>query len=248
MTEIDIELVDNNEPIEIEVEDVIQTGGGGGTTNYNLLTHKPQINGVTLSGNKTLEELGITESIGTEVETYVEEHKAELKGEKGDSIKGDKGDDGFSPVTSVRRVSNGVEISITDKTHTDTQTVYDGEGGSGSAVWGSIGGNISQQTDLQTALNNKANTSDIPSLSGYATENYVKAYHDSTKQDKLVSGTNIKSVNGTSLLGSGNIAIPKGDKGDKGDDGNDYVITEADYDAIANLVLLKLPIAESVNV
>lgn len=135
MTEIDIELVDNNEPIEIEVEDVIQTGGGGGTTNYNLLTHKPSINGVTLSGDKSLDDLGISGAIGTEVETYVEEHKAELKGEKGDkgdSIKGDKGDDGFSPITSVRRVSNGVEISITDKTHTDTQTVYDGEGGGSS--------------------------------------------------------------------------------------------------------------------
>lgn len=40
-----------------------------------------------------------------------------------------------------------------------------------------------------------------------------------TKQDTLVSGTNIKTVNNTSLLGSGNIAIPKGDKGDKGDTG-----------------------------
>lgn len=161
MTEIDIELVDNNEPIEIEVEDVIQTGGGGGTTNYNMLTHKPSINGVTLSGDKSLDDLGISGAIGTEVETYVEEHKAELKGEKGDkgdkgdsikgdkgdrgdkgdkgdSTKGDKGDDGFSPVTSVRRVSNGVEISITDKTHTDTQTVYDGEGGGGSSDYNDL--------------------------------------------------------------------------------------------------------------
>ena len=40
-----------------------------------------------------------------------------------------------------------------------------------------------------------------------------------TKQDTLVSGTNLKTVNNTSLLGSGNIAIPKGDKGDKGDTG-----------------------------
>lgn len=35
-------------------------GGGGGTTNYNDLTNKPQINGITLIGNKTSEELGIT--------------------------------------------------------------------------------------------------------------------------------------------------------------------------------------------
>lgn len=33
--------------------------GGGGTTNYNDLTNKPSINGVTLSGNKTTNDLGI---------------------------------------------------------------------------------------------------------------------------------------------------------------------------------------------
>lgn len=35
-------------------------------------------------------------------------------------------------------------------------------GGSGDAVWGSITGTLSDQTDLQTALNAKANTADIP--------------------------------------------------------------------------------------
>ena len=38
-------------------------GGGGGTSNYNVLTNKPQINGVTLIGNKTLEELGVREFV-----------------------------------------------------------------------------------------------------------------------------------------------------------------------------------------
>ena len=33
--------------------------GGGGTSNYNDLTNKPSINGVTLSGNKTTSDLGI---------------------------------------------------------------------------------------------------------------------------------------------------------------------------------------------
>lgn len=33
------------------------------------------------------------------------------------------------------------------------------------------------------------------------------------KQDKLVSGTNIKTVNGQSILGSGNIAIEGGGSG-----------------------------------
>ena len=36
--------------------------GGGGTSNYNDLNNKPSINGVTLSGNKTTSDLGITAS------------------------------------------------------------------------------------------------------------------------------------------------------------------------------------------
>lgn len=38
------------------------SGGGGGTSDYNPLTNKPQINGVTLIGNKTTNDLGITAS------------------------------------------------------------------------------------------------------------------------------------------------------------------------------------------
>ena len=36
------------------------TSGGGGTSNYNDLANKPQINGNTLEGNKTPEQLGIS--------------------------------------------------------------------------------------------------------------------------------------------------------------------------------------------
>ena len=44
-------------------------GGSGGTTDYTDLTNKPQINGVTLSGNKTTAALGITETwIGTQAQ------------------------------------------------------------------------------------------------------------------------------------------------------------------------------------
>ena len=38
----------------------IPTGGGtGGTTDYNDLSNKPQLNGVTLEGNKTLDQVGV---------------------------------------------------------------------------------------------------------------------------------------------------------------------------------------------
>ena len=53
---------------------------------------------------------------------------------------------------------------------------------SGGGTWGSITGVLSNQTDLMMALN--------------------------SKQDVLVSGTNIKTINGQSILGSGNIVTP----------------------------------------
>lgn len=34
-------------------------GGGGGTTNYNNLSNQPQINSVTLTGNKSSSDLGL---------------------------------------------------------------------------------------------------------------------------------------------------------------------------------------------
>lgn len=57
-------------------------------------------------------------------------------------------------------------------------------GPAGPSVWGPITGTLSNQTDLQSALNAKQNT--------------------------LVSGTNIKTLNGTSILGSGDLVISGG--------------------------------------
>ena len=37
-----------------------KSGGGSGTSNYNDLENKPKINNVTLEGNKTSSELGLT--------------------------------------------------------------------------------------------------------------------------------------------------------------------------------------------
>ena len=42
-----------------DVESIEQTGGGGGTLNYNDLYNKPQINNVELSGNKSSSDLGL---------------------------------------------------------------------------------------------------------------------------------------------------------------------------------------------
>lgn len=54
----------------------------------------------------------------------------------------------------------------------------------GAVAWGGITGTLSSQTDLQTALD--------------------------AKQDDLISGTNLMTVNGTTLLGSGDVATNTG--------------------------------------
>ena len=41
-------------------------------------------------------------------------------------------------------------------------------------------------------------------------KNYVDNHHDSSKQDALVSGTNIKTINGNTILGSGDVTISGG--------------------------------------
>lgn len=46
-------------------------GGTGGTTNYNSLTNKPSINGVTLTGALTLQQLGIAEISNSEIEQII---------------------------------------------------------------------------------------------------------------------------------------------------------------------------------
>lgn len=60
--------------------------------------------------------------------------------------------------------------------------------------------------DLTNKPTIPSKTSDLTNDSGFVTSNY----HDSTKQDTLVSGQNIKTINGSSVLGSGDITIDTG--------------------------------------
>lgn len=57
----------------LELKDVIEAGGGGGggTTNYNLLTNLPQINSVTLKGNKSFDDLGMQSLTNEQMNTLL---------------------------------------------------------------------------------------------------------------------------------------------------------------------------------
>lgn len=122
-------------------------------------------------------------------------------------IQGIKGDDGA--VMSVAGRSGDVVLSTTDISGLDTAlatkqaSLVSGTNIktiNGTSVLGS--GNITTPT---TTINNTlTSTSTTEALSA----NMGKSLQDG-KQATLVSGTNIKTINGTSVLGSGDIAISK---------------------------------------
>ena len=64
MSFVDLEIIEQ-ETINLDLGGVIYNGGsgGGGTSDYNSLRNKPSINGVTLQGDKTDAELGITTAL-----------------------------------------------------------------------------------------------------------------------------------------------------------------------------------------
>lgn len=47
----------------------ISGGGGGGTNNYNALINRPKINGHTLEGDKSFEDLGLESLTSEQIQT-----------------------------------------------------------------------------------------------------------------------------------------------------------------------------------
>jgi hypothetical protein len=94
----------------------------------------------------------------------------------------------FTRVASVYNEAGTTAYTIaTLRSFLLTNTGFKSPSGGSGGVWGSITGTLSSQTDLQNALD--------------------------AKQDDLVSGTNIKTLEGQSLLGAGNIDLTKSDVG-----------------------------------
>jgi len=80
--------------------------------------------------------------------------------------------------------TNYTESTLRDFLRTNTGSSSLSSGGGGGASWGDITGTLSDQTDLQSELDDK--------------------------QDTLVSATNIKTINGASVLGSGDLTVGGG--------------------------------------
>jgi hypothetical protein len=116
------------------------------------------------------------------------------------------GGGGASGVSSLEGLSGALDLvagtGILITNNGSSQITITNTGGSGGTVnWGAIGGTLSSQTDLQNALN--------------------------AKQGLLVSGSNIKSVNSLTLLGSGALTLAAGSNVTITDNGTDTITIAA---------------------
>ncbi len=102
--------------------------------------------------------------------------------------------------------------------------------------------NYYTKTETNTLLGGKADTA--TTYTKTETDNLVTAA-TSTKQDTLVSGTNIKTINNTSILGSGNIDIQGGGGGKSVTGGTNISVTTGET---ADTINCTLPITATSSV
>lgn len=225
---------------------------------YNDLSNKPTIpSAVTES---TVSGWGFTKNTGTyskpsggipktdlasTIQTSLDKADTALQSHQDISGKQDKLISG----TNIKTINNtsilgSGNISITGNSGTIT-----GVSANGTSIATSGVANIPAASTSAYGVTKLSSATNSTSTTLAATASAVKASYDlaNGKQDKLVSGTNIKTVNGTSILGSGDITISGGssdanvqavDTGDVLDDVNvDYATTAYVDNKIANISL-----------
>ena len=87
-----------------------------------------------------------------------------------------------------------------------TKTESDGKYATQVVVNEEIAARISDIRDVKATLESKADKSEIPSLNGYATEQWVGA------QGYLTEHQQLKTINGETIVGNGNITISGGEQ------------------------------------
>ncbi len=133
-------------------------GGSGGTTDYNGLSNKPSINGVTLSGNKTTSDLGI--SIPTKV--------SQLQNDSG-YLTQHQSLDGYATQTWVSNQGYTSESWVLEQGYTTEEWVQNQ--GYATQIWAN--NTFPTKSNMNGALSYKADASFISSTSALNAYNSV---------------------------------------------------------------------------
>ena len=157
------------EELLLELKEVIEAGGGGGgTTNYNLLSNKPQINGVTLSGEMTAADLSLVlAEVGKGLSTndYSDEEKAKVA----------------NLITAIEDILTGTDLDSFGDVESAISAIKDGTDiDSFSDVESAIsaikdGSELDSFGDVEVALLDKADTSDLGTAAAKDSTNSVTA-------------------------------------------------------------------------
>ena len=174
------------------VYDAIQEGGGSETVVWDDITNKPDFKTVATSGsyndltNKPI--IPTKTSQLTNDSSFVNDYQLSGKQDK------------LTSGTNIKTINNQ---SILGSGNIDIQG-----GGSESVAWGDITGKPDfKAVAISGSYDDLTNKPTIPTKTSELTNDsgFVNDYQLSGKQDKLISGTNIKTINNESILGSGNI-------------------------------------------
>lgn len=121
---------------------------------------------------------------------------------------------GIDSIVNAAGQASAVDTVVTENSSNlvTSGAVYDAiqeGGGSESVAWGDIAGKPDfKAVATSGSYDDLTNKPTIPTKTSELTNDssFVNNYQLSGKQDKLTSGTNIKTINNQSILGSGNIA------------------------------------------
>ena len=177
----------------------IRSGAALGATALQTETYKGTVTGVKINGTTKNPSSGVVD-LGTVITAH-----QDISGKQDKLVSG----------TNIKTINNtsilgSGNISITGGSGTIT-----GVSANGTSIATSGVANIPAATTSKYGVTQLSSSTSSTSTSLAATPSAVKAAYDlaNGKQDKLVSGTNIKTINGTSILGSGNITISGGSSG-----------------------------------
>lgn len=122
------------------------------------------------------------------------------------------------------------DVSANDLVVDITQAEYDNLATKEDKIYNITDAEELSSATIEAKLDSYAKKTDIPDTSSFATKDDLN-----NKQGILVSGTNIKTVGGTSLLGSGNITLPTLPSNIVTGNSKSYKVwngTQTEYDAI----------------